>query len=181
MKWEISALPALPCTIRRAVDNALFNNWFLMIFFGPEPDVGVATKSKYRSIFPLIISPLSFNWSLNYRKRNHFYIQKLLCIEGDSKKIYCTVRRFFIPFVLGKDVPTGRRHWRWCKTCILSCNCSSHEFDANHRIITCLDSFTRKFSLHSSQMLTSVQQLWRSHSLQPILNSFIDRSNWCFH
>lgn len=32
----------------------------------------------------------------------------------------------------------------------------------DHRSFTCLDGFTRKFSLYNSQMLTIVQQLWRS-------------------
>lgn len=70
-------------------------------------------------------------------------------------------------FVLGakalktkRSCAAGRRCQCWCKTCILSCNCSSREASANNTSGTCLLVARRKFSLHKSQTLTSVEQLW---------------------
>lgn len=144
--------------------------FFLSFFPRPEADIKVTTKNNYPTTF---LHNLTFIWTIT-KIESFLFMESALHWDLGDKSSAAQSGGFFIPFVLSKDTSAGRRHRRWCKTCISSCNCASRESGANHRSITCLDGFTRKFFLHNSQMLTSVQQLLCSYSLEPILNSFMD-------
>lgn len=160
MKWDTSALTALPRAIKGVVINASLETLILMLLFhGLETDRKVATKN-------IILSNHSINITIIIEMIISHRETALHWDLDDTFAIVCCTAFTSLCFKERHFCAVGRTQQCWCKTCISSCNCSSYKSSANHRSFTCLDGFTRKFSLYNSQMFTIVQQLW--HSLKAI-------------